>query len=301
VTANLTIVVATQNRRDEVIHTLTHLVPEAPVIVVDNGSQDGTSEAVRRCFPSVRLIRLERNKGVAARNVGARMARTPFVAFSDDDSWWDAGALDTAAQILRDHPRLALVAARTLVGPNRRLDPVSAEMAASPLPARRDQPGRPVLGFLACASVVRRDAFLKVGGFSQLLFIIGEETLLAYDLAAAGHDLSYVDTVTALHYPSTASRSGRRRLQLRNALLISWMRRPLRRAFADTVRLARTAATSADAFGALGAAFLRLPAALASRRKVPARLEHDIQLLETVQEAHPGCVSPPSAAMTSPV
>ena len=60
--------------------------------------------------------------------------------------------------------------------------PVNEAMAASPL---WEGGGAAVLGFLACACVVRKTAFVGVGGFSELLFFVGEERLLAYDLAAA--------------------------------------------------------------------------------------------------------------------
>ena len=60
--------------------------------------------------------------------------------------------------------------------------PVNEAMAASPL---WEGGGAAVLGFLACACVVRKAAFVGVGGFSELLFFVGEERLLAYDLAAA--------------------------------------------------------------------------------------------------------------------
>ncbi|HEV8219223.1 MAG TPA: glycosyltransferase family 2 protein, partial [Streptosporangiaceae bacterium] len=77
-------------------------------------------------------------------------------------------------------------------------------MARSPL---RDGGTAEVLGFLACACVVRKEAFLRAGGFSQLLFFIGEERLLSYDLAAAGWARRYLPDVVAVHEPS-ATRPG---------------------------------------------------------------------------------------------
>ncbi|WP_324273402.1 hypothetical protein [Blastococcus brunescens] len=59
-------------------------------------------------------------------------AGTPFVAFADDDSWWAPGHLARAVDIMRAHPRLAVLNARILVGPEERMDAVCAEMAASP-------------------------------------------------------------------------------------------------------------------------------------------------------------------------
>src|SRR4051794_3352749 len=225
----VTVVIATRNRCRELTRTLRLLsvTPEDPtVIVVDNASTDGTAEVIRQEFPRVRLVRLSRNQGAVARNVGVELADTPYVAFSDDDSWWEPGALTAAADVLDAHPRVALVAARPMLGDGRAADPIADAMAASPLPGEDGQPGPPVLGFLGCAAVVRRDAFLGVGGFSDLLFHVGEERLLAYDLAAAGWRLNYVASVVAVHdaSPRRVSRAHRDRLEQRNELLTAWLR-----------------------------------------------------------------------------
>ena len=107
-----------------------------------------------------------------------------------------------AIQLLNAHPRLGLVAARTLVGPQQLPDPVTLMMAHSPLPLLPDVPGPAVLGFLACSAVLRRKAFFDGGGFSKVLFCVGEEQLLSYDLSAAGWERAYVPDVVAHHHPS---------------------------------------------------------------------------------------------------
>lgn len=73
------------------------------------------------------------NEGARARTLGAAHAGTPFVAFAEDDSWWAPGDLARAVKIMQAHPRLALLNARILVGPEERLDTVCDVMAASPL------------------------------------------------------------------------------------------------------------------------------------------------------------------------
>lgn len=143
-------------------------LPEAPaIIVVDNGSTDDTVATLRDLGAGVTVLELGHNAGAAGRNIGVAHARTPYVAFADDDSAWAPGALTHAARLLDQHPDLALVAARILVGDDATLDPMCAEMAASPLPAAPGSPGPSVLGFAACGAVVRRDAFLRVGGFDE--------------------------------------------------------------------------------------------------------------------------------------
>ena len=279
----VTVVVMTRDRREQLVRTLARLsaLPDRPeVIVVDNGSADGTPAAVREMFPRVQVLCLTQNHGAAARTAGLRHASTPYVAFSDDDSWWAPGALRRAADLFERHPRLGLVAARIQVGPERLEDPVRTLMRSSPLPADPGLPGPRVLGFVACGSVVRRSAYLATGGFSPLIFFLGEESVLAQDMTAAGWVLCYVEDVVAHHHPAAGvGRAGRRRLQARNWLLSSWLRRPARSALRDTAHLLRRAGDP-ELRGALVDAAVRLPAVRADRRRLPAHVENDLRLLE---------------------
>jgi GT2 family glycosyltransferase len=279
----VTVVIATRNRGIELLETLARLRAlheRPPIVVVDNGSTDGTAELVRAAYPGVRVIGLRRNLGGAARTVGVRLVDSPYVAFSDDDSWWAPNALSRAAELLDRHPRLAVLAARVLVGPDRRLDPVCQEMARSPLPPAADLPGPPVLGFIACGAVVRRAAFLEVGGFDVRLGVGGEEELLSVDLAARGWGLAYVDEVVAYHHPSPSrDPSGRRRVQVRNALWSAWLRRPLGGAARRTARLASLALHQPGASSGLLLAMLGLPWVLRERRPVPRELEAALRTL----------------------
>jgi N-acetylglucosaminyl-diphospho-decaprenol L-rhamnosyltransferase len=272
-TEDVTVVVATRNRRDRLLETLPQ--HHAPIVLVDNGSDDGTPATVRARLPHVTVLELGENRGAAARNTGVDRAGTEVVAFADDDSYWLPGSLSTAARLFRDNPRLGLVTGRVLVGPEQRLDPVSAGMATAPIGTAPGAPGPSVLGFLACAAIVRRSAFLAAGGFAPELFIYGEESLLAMDLAAAGWQLAYAPELTVRHLPLPDGRNprGRRRLEARNRLLVSLLRRPaaeIRRAAADAWRTDPGAVL--DAAG-------RLPWALRNRRSLPDQVEADLVAL----------------------
>ena len=277
-----TVVVATRNRVGELVRTLAHLAElDVPVIVVDNGSDDDTVSRVRREFPWVQLLELERNVGASARNHGVRLARTRYVAFSDDDSWWAADALDKAEELFERHPDLGLIAAQVVIEPEGRQDPVCREMAASALGRKDGLPGPSVLGFVCCGSIVRREAFLAVGGFNPVLFFPGEERLFSWDMAAHGWACCYVDDVVAHHQPSKirSPSAARRRAELRNDLLTTWLRRPAKVALAETVALARRGTGDRDARAALGAAVLRLPAVARQRRLLPKSVQRQVDLL----------------------
>lgn len=272
----VTTVVATRDRWTDLRRSLGR--HSGPVIVVDNGSSDGTPDLVEEHFPHVHVVRLPRNHGAVARNVGVRLADTPYVAFADDDSWWDSEALERAAELFCRSPRLGLVAARVEVGDQGWTDPVSAQMAEAPLGQDPDLPGPTVLGFLACASVVRRGAFLTVGGFDDVVFFAGEEERVAMDLHARGWGLAYVNDVVAHHHPSVQRGNTRRAvLDARNKVLTAVMRRPWR----VVGRTVQEVASSGPAgrTGVLHAA-ARSRRALAHRHVVPAHVESALRQLQ---------------------
>lgn len=282
----VSVVMITRNRKAQVISSLQHLTTlpsRPPIVLVDNASTDGTADAVARCFPEVTYIRRPVNEGAVSRTIGVLAAETPYIAFSDDDSWWARHALDTAAEHFDRSPRLALLAARMLVGASDKLDPVCHGMAGSPLPRQPDLPGPSILGFVACGAVVRRNAYLQVGGFHPVIGFGGEETVLAQDLAAAGWGLAYVDDVVAHHRPvPNRDRSDRPALLARNDLLSVWLRRPMRVALGRSLQSVRAAVRTDDAQArkVLLGAVRRLPGALRSRRVLSADVEQQIRLLE---------------------
>jgi GT2 family glycosyltransferase len=279
--SSTTVVIATRDRRASLLHTLDRLhdLPEEPpVIVVDNGSSDGSPQAVRRRHQAVEVIEPGRNLGAAARTLGARSAGTPFVAFSDDDSWWSPGALERGALLFEAHPSLGLVAGRIIVEPDGRLDPTCRLMQMSPLPPDPVLARPQVLGFVACAALVRRSAFLAAGGFSPRFAVGGEESLLAIDLFAAGWALIYAREMVAHHRPAGGGRGGRPRAQLRNAMWTAWLRRPVRKAIAVTAGALSAAGTDAPA--TLAAAVRGLPWILRERRVVGPETEAALRAIE---------------------
>lgn len=273
---DLTVVVASRNRRADLLATLPR--HEAPVVLVDNASSDGTVDAVRAAHPDVDVLALPRNAGAHGRTLGVARAGTPFVAFADDDSWWAPGDLLRAVDLMRRHPRLAVLNARILVGPEERLDPVSVEMAASPLGTAADLPGPSLLGFVACGALVRTEAFGAVGGFDDVVRFPGEEERLALDLAAAGWGLAYVDSVTVHHHPSRKRDDpGRRQAGIwRSRVLTAVMRHPvplLTRVLVDAAHAGR------PGLEGILRAVPDLPRALRRRRPIPAGLRRDLRVL----------------------
>lgn len=284
--ARISLVILSHNRVGELLQTVERalaLAERPSVIVVDNGSRDGSAARVAETFSDVRVIALPGNVGASARNHGARLAATPYVAFSDDDTVWTDGALSHAERLLDAYPQVAVLSGRVLVGTGLRDDPACALMASSPLPST-GLPGPRLLGFLAGACAARRDAFLQAGGYPPRFFIGGEEELLALDLAERGWALAYADRIVVHHFPSAArDDAARRRLLLRNRLWTAWLRRPLRSALNATARARREIAADPRLRGALREALGGLPWVLRQRRPVSPAVDAWCRALEAAQ------------------
>lgn len=285
-------VIASRDRRSELTSVVSRLLDTTtcPIVVVDNGSADDSVAAVTRLAATaagrLEIVALDDNLGAVARNVGVRRCGTEFVAFCDDDSWWEPESTGRAEEIFDGYPSVALLAGRMTVWPGERDDPVVAALATSPLGHDPALPGPSILGFLSCGSMVRSAAFLAVGGFSPILHFRGEESLVAWDLAAAGRQLCFTPELVAHHQPSSIRQTSAAQAArvLRNEALTTWLRRPADRCAEVTARLVRAAASDGEHTRALGEALRRLPAVARGRRRLPDHVERGLRILERADE-----------------
>jgi GT2 family glycosyltransferase len=282
---HIAVVIITLNGAQRISGTLEHLLalPEQPeIIVVDNGSRDGTTELVRARFPTIRVVQAGRNLGAAGRTLGVRATDAPYVAFAEDDSWYAPGALARAAAILDAHPSIGLIQAHVFVGEAGRPDPIHADMVDTPVSDAPELPGHPILSFLEGVSIVRRDAFLAAGGFSPRIFVGGVEEHLAAELLTAGLKLRYVPEIVAHHHPDHGQPSAFvRRLGVRNTLWFAWSRRPLGPALQWTAHVLRQSGLNRITLAGFGLALLGLPRILLrDRRPLPPAVERQMALLD---------------------
>ncbi len=281
----IAVVIVVLNGRRRIGRALEHLsaLPERPeIVVVDNASTDGTGDYVSQRFAHVRVVRLEQNLGAAGRNAGVAAVRAPYVAFAEDDSWYEPGALREAADLLDAHPDVALINAHVLVGDDRRPEPLHEDMVGTPLPERRTGlPGHRIMSFLEGVSIVRRSAYLAVGGFDPRMGVGGPEEHLAADLLAAGGELRYVPWIRARHCPDHKQPSQLiRRLGVRNTLWFAWSRRPLGPALRWSAHVIRDSPVNRATLLGVLEALAGLPRVLRERRPLPAEVEAHLALLD---------------------
>lgn len=218
------------------------------VVVVENGSTDGTVEMVRREFPAVNLIVLPTGVGYCvANNVGVAAASGRYIMLLNDD----AVLLDDAAQgllgYLDANPDVKCVGPRILLA-NGELQPRVFgylpslwRLAMQSLLLQKLAPGislfegvdgrsrsgpADTVGWISGVCIVmRRDDFLAVGGFDPTFYMYCEDVDLCWKLTKRGGSVVRLDTHAVRHYGggvsgSVSAQLRNSRLQQRNLLTI---------------------------------------------------------------------------------
>jgi len=202
----LDVVVVTFDTREVTLECLARL-DRGRAIVVDNGSTDGTAEAIARRFPEATVVRLEEGVGFAeACNRGAAAGDAPLVLFLNSDVLARPGAIDALVAALEARPD-AVAAGGRLVDPGTddtqpayapqrypglgtlvaRVTGLEALRAAGPDPALLAERGTVECEQPAGACIlVRRDVFESIGGFDERYWFWYEDVDLARRLHRRG-------------------------------------------------------------------------------------------------------------------
>lgn len=191
----IAVVIPTFQRRDLLAATLDSLAALDPapaeVVVVCDGSTDGTDELVRR--QGIQLLHTDRRGAAGARNAGWRATTSPVVVFIDDDCVAEPGWLGALAEPFRDQ-RIGVVQGRTLParppGPDERTIHVESEYGL----------------YESCNIAYRRSALEQVGGFDERFGRIfggrpfGEDTDLAWRVRRAGWSSAFAEHAVVRHH-----------------------------------------------------------------------------------------------------
>jgi GT2 family glycosyltransferase len=207
----LSYVIVTHNRCEPLLKTLRILhqntsLPrsEWEAWVVDNGSTDGTCEAVRSEFPEVRIIARATNEGVWSRSYAFEPAEGKYLILLDDDSYPIDDAAARSMAYMESQPKCAAVVGRVV------LPDGSYEACAFPAV------------MLSGAVCIRRSVLLELGGFRPEFFRKAGEYDLSFRLWDAGHRIERFEDVVYRHDKVTTGRSAgfAHRMDLRNNLIL---------------------------------------------------------------------------------
>lgn len=184
------------------------------VMVVDNGSRDGSVEHVKSRFPDVRIIALPDNSGFSvANNVALKAVKTPYVALLNNDTAPDPFWLERLVDVLDTHPDVGFTASKMLFydRPNRidRAGDGYTDAGVGFLRGRNEKAceynnREPVFGACAGAALYRKVLFDDVGLFDEHFFLIHEDVDLSFRAQLQGYRCLYVPEAIVYHKASSS-------------------------------------------------------------------------------------------------
>lgn len=282
----VSIVMLAWNRKDEVeiglreMRQLTY--PNLEMIVVDNGSTDGTAQMVYEKFPEVNVVRLHKNTGMTGYNVGFATARGKYVIMLDDDSHLAPEAVETMVNLWEAgaEDNIGVMAFRVM---NPHLGSLVTHLWEERLCHAPPGREREITSFAACGAAVRRDVLDRVGYFDDDFFIYATEDDLAIRIWDAGYKIIYEPRCLSYHRESRKQRSWKRYGRgFRNAAWFNLKHLPwrflpvvfVRNLFWLTLRGIRFRSFAYFFYGLVGyfQGYLQCRTALAKRRVIGARV-----------------------------
>ena len=189
--------------RESIRSARSQTVPPREIIVVDDGSTDGTRDIVAAEFPDCRLIAQENRGPAAARNRAIAESRGAWVAFLDADDAWLPGRLQTQLRLTSQHPEVSVWCGQAL----RRSRAAARHSSAGSVPGE-DAPAPSMRlvsleeflehNVVATSTVlVKRDALETVGGYDEQFR--GPEDYDLWMRMAARLAIAFVDVPFAVY------------------------------------------------------------------------------------------------------
>jgi len=127
--SGVSVIIPTFNRARKVVRAVSSVLYQTykdhEIIVVDDGSTDGTKDALRSVYPHIKYLSHPKNMGVStARNTGIRASGSPLIAFLDSDDFWLAEKLAVQVEFFLQHPKtLACQTEELWIRDGRRINP----------------------------------------------------------------------------------------------------------------------------------------------------------------------------------
>jgi N-acetylglucosaminyl-diphospho-decaprenol L-rhamnosyltransferase len=229
----ISIVVVSHNSERHLERCLGGVVGQGhEVVVVDNASEDGSVELVRRRFPDVRIVELERNLGYGgANNVGIGVTSGEYVLVLNPDAWPLGKAIERLLEAAEASPWAGIVGPRLLgetgkqeqsvrgfptvwrlateylflrwLAPRSRL--LNAFYGGGVDPKKRGE----VDWVVGAAMLVRREALDEVASFDPSFFMYDEEVDLAFRMRLLGWEVLYYPLAEFVHVGAGSTRRQR--------------------------------------------------------------------------------------------
>jgi len=209
------------------------------VLLVDNGSSDGSQDFVRNNFPEVRLIELNENRGfTGACNAGYDASRGEFVCLLNNDTEADPGWLEAIARAFDQNPQVGIVATRIMLFDRRdhfhtagdyyRADGIPGNRGVWQLDEGQYDREEPVFSACGGAAAYRRTMLQEIGFLDDAFFFSCEDIDLAWRAQLAGWVVLYVPQAVVYHKLKASDTGGATAAfhDGRNFLYVIWKNYP---------------------------------------------------------------------------
>lgn len=207
------------------------------VVVVDNGSTDGSQAMLREQFPEVQIIQNDHNVGLScACNQGIQATQGRYALLLNNDTLVNGASLDAMVAFMDEHADAGAVGGR-LLNPDGSFQAGYANFSSlweeflvatqvgeslwTGYPSNFDDSKVKVVGWLSSACLLlRRDALDRVGLLNEEYFIYGDEADLQFRLQQADWKVYFLPQVSTIHYGGRSmNRWGRRKMVYRGKML----------------------------------------------------------------------------------
>lgn len=181
------------------------------IIVVDNGSKDGSAEFIQKNYPQVKVLRLQENKGYAGGcDYGVQGTQAEFIVFLNNDCQVHAGWMTELHEAFCSESDIGAVSSVMYNENNTLLDFVGSEMnfyghgnqiffhqpvaAVSP-----EQYPDYLISACGASLLMRRDVYMTIGGYDPNYFAYFEDVDLGWRLWLAGYKIKLAKTSIVSH------------------------------------------------------------------------------------------------------
>ncbi len=202
----ISITLITSNRKDDIINTINQYYKQDyedfEIILIDNGSNDGTKEAVPVLFPDVKYIYLMENFAMKAMNFAFSLADGDIFWRGDDDSFPEStDCLSKVADIFKNNPNIDIIASEDI---EMRIGGQIYNWYGKEV----DKVNIPDSGYIAThfhgtGVGIRREVWEKIGGFWGWGY---EEMDFSIRALNEGFNIRYFPNIRVLHYSAVESR-----------------------------------------------------------------------------------------------
>lgn len=204
---NVTIIIVTYNHLNYIKDCIESLDDLSEIIVIDNGSCDGTPEFIEANFPQIKVIITSNNMGYgAANNIGALNSTKDFLVILNPDTKMMPNCLENLLKPLIDKDAI-ITMPKVLYYDGKKINTCGNKLHITGMAFTRGEGEKPdkrndsmfLNGLSGVCFAISKDNYFKLGGFDENIFLYMEDTELSWRICSQGIKIFYVPKSIVCH------------------------------------------------------------------------------------------------------